>query len=134
MVVDTSALLAILFAEPERDDFAARLAEAGIRLVSALTLLEAAIVTMARKGPAGLRELDLLVHAARLEIVPFDNDQVLLARRAYEQFGRGRHPAGLNLGDCCAYALSRQSGEPMLFKGDDFRRTDVRDAREKRAP
>ena len=78
-----------------------------------------------RKGPAGLRELDLLLHSAGATVVSFDADQVLLARSAYEKYGKGHHPAALNLGDCCSYALSRSSGEPLLFKGNDFSRTDV---------
>jgi len=84
------------------------------RLVSALSALEAAIVIHSRKGPFGIRELDLLVHSAGATIVSFDADQVLLARSAYEKFGKGHHPAALNLGACCSYALARSSGEPLL--------------------
>jgi ribonuclease VapC len=94
-------------------------------LVSALSALETAIVTYARKGSAGVRELDLLCHAAGIAIVRLDADQVLLARAAYEKFGKAHHPAALNLGDCCSYALARSSGEPLLFKGNDFPRTDA---------
>jgi ribonuclease VapC len=125
MVLDTSAILALLFGEPEREAFAAAIAEAGARLVSAVSAFEAAIVVSARKGPAGVRELDLLFHAGRLEVVPFTAEQLLLAREAYERFGKGRHAAGLNLGDCCSYALSRHSGEPLLYKGEDLARTDA---------
>ncbi len=125
MVLDASAILAILFKEPERDTFATAISDAGVRLVSSVNAFEAAVVVLARKGPAGLRELDLLFHAAGVETVPFTEEHVRLAREAYERYGKGRHPAGLNLGDCCAYALSRHSGEPLLFKGDDFGRTDV---------
>jgi ribonuclease VapC len=125
MVLDSSAVLAILFNEPERDAFATAVAEAGQRLISTVNAFEAGIVVSARKGPAGGRELDLLLHHAGIVLVPFNEDQLRLAREAWERYGRGRHPAGLNLGDCCAYALSRHSGEPLLFKGADFARTDV---------
>lgn len=125
MVIDASALLAILLGEPEAEEFSRSIASDPKRLVSALSALEAAIVIHARKGAAGLREFDLLVHSAGATIVSFDADQVLLARSAYEKYGKGYHPAALNLGDCCSYALSRSSGEPLLFKGNDFSRTDV---------
>lgn len=125
MVIDTSALLAILLAEQEAADFSRLIAGDPKRLVSALTALEAAIVIHARKGPSGVRELDLLLHATGALVVSLDADQVLVARAAYEKYGKGHHPAGLNLGDCCSYALARTSGEPLLFKGDDFGKTDV---------
>ncbi len=125
MVVDASAVLAILFNEPERDTFATALADAGVRLMSAVSALEATVVVSSRKGPHGARELDLLLHRADFAVVPFTPDDLRLARDAYERYGKGRHPAGLNLGDCCAYALARRTGEPLLFKGDDFKRTDV---------
>lgn len=125
MVVDSSAVLAILFNEPERDAFSTALAGAPVRLMSSVNALETAVVVSARKGPHGAREFDLLLHRAEFEIVPFTADHLLLAREAYDRFGRGRHPAGLNLGDCCAYALARHAGEPLLFKGDDFPRTDI---------
>lgn len=125
MVIDTSALMAILLGEPEAESFSQSIAKDPKRLVSALSLLEAAIVIHARKGPVGTRELDLLLHAAGVTVVSFDGDQALLARTAYEKYGKGHHPAALNLGDCCSYALSRSSGEPLLFKGNDFSQTDV---------
>lgn len=125
MVLDSSALLAILFKEPERDSFATALAEAGTRLVSSVNALEAAVVVSARKGPSGVRELDLLFHHAGIEVVSFTEAHLRLAREAWDRYGKGRHRAGLNLGDCCAYALSRHAGEPLLFKGDDFAQTDV---------
>lgn len=128
MVLDSSAILAILFREPERDAFATAVSAAEVRLVSSVNAFEAAIVVLARKGPTAARELDLLLHVAEIEIVPFVEAHLRIARDAYRQFGRGRHPAGLNLGDCCAYALSRHSGEPLLYKGDDFSKTDVRSA------
>jgi ribonuclease VapC len=125
MVIDTSALLAILLGEPEAEEFSRSIAGDPKRLVSALSALEAAIVIHARKGPTGTRELDLLLHSAGVTVVSLDADQVLLARSAYEKYGKGRHPAALNLGDCCSYALSLSSGEPLLFKGHDFSQTNV---------
>ena len=129
MVIDSSALLAILLKEPERDAFAAVIAEAGVRLVSSVSALEVAIVILARKGEPGLREFDLLCHSAGFDIVAFSAEHLMLAREGYQRFGKGRHSASLNFGDCCAYALSRHSGEPLLFKGDDFPLTDVQPAR-----
>ena len=125
MVIDASVLLAILLVEPEAEGFSRSIAGDPKRLVSALSALEAAIVIHTRKGPSGVRELDLLLQSAGATIVSVDADQVLLARAAYETFGKGRHPAALNLGNCCSYALSRSSGEPLLFKGNDFSQTDV---------
>lgn len=125
MVLDTSAVLALLFDEPEAEAFRVALVEDSTRLVSAATLLETALVVEARKGEAGGRELDALVRAAEVVVVAVDEDQVYEARRAYRRFGKGRHAAGLNFGDVFAYALARTSGEPLLFKGDDFARTDV---------
>ena len=126
MVLDTSAVLAILFGEPEAEDFARTLADADTRLMSAFSVLEASVVVMTKKGEAAVRELDLLLHTASIDVVPFDADQAALARSAYEKFGKGRHRARLNLGDCCSYALARTSGEPLLFKGSDFSETDIR--------
>ena len=125
MVLDTSALLALLLDEPEAEAYRVALEDDPTRLVAAGTLLETALVIEARKGEAGGRELDLLIHRAEVAVVPTDADQVAEARRAYRRFGRGRHPAALNFGDLFAYALARTSGEPLLFKGDDFARTDV---------
>ena len=126
MVLDTSALLAVLLAEPEAESFARAIAGDAKRLLSAVSAFEAAIVIRARKGPPGARELDLLLHSAGVTTVSFDEEQVRIARAAYEKFGRGSHPAGLNLGDCASYALARISGEPLLCKGADFPRTDIR--------
>jgi len=125
MVLDTSAVLAILFNEPEATAVEAAIEADPVRLMSAVSALEAAIVVESRYGEPGGRELDLLLHRARIDMVSFDAAQIELARRAYRRFGKGRHPAGLNFGDCFAYALSQRSGEPLLFTGDDFARTDV---------
>lgn len=128
MVLDTSALLALLLDEPEAETLRAAIDEDEARFVSAATLLETAVVIEARKGEAGGRELDLLLHRADVVIVPVDAEHVAEARRAWRRFGRGRHPAALNFGDVFAYALARVSDEPLLFKGDDFARTDIRRA------
>ncbi|MGV3515563.1 type II toxin-antitoxin system VapC family toxin [Luteitalea sp.] len=125
MVLDTSALRVLLLDEPEAEAYRAVLEEDETRLVSAATLLEAGIVVEARKGEAGGRELDLLIHRAQIDVVAVDAEQVAEARRGYRRYGRGRHAAGLNFGDVFAYALARTSGEPLLFKGDDFSKTDV---------
>lgn len=125
MVLDTSALLAVLFDEPERRAFNEKIAAAIPRLLSAVSFVEASIVLAVKRGDAAVRELDLFLERAAVEIVPLDADQGRVARRAYGLYGKGRHPAGLNFGDCFAYALAKTTGEPLLFKGDDFNRTDV---------
>ena len=125
MVVDTSALIAILFNEPDAGAFAAAIASAPTRLISAVSALETAIVIECRKGADGASVLDEPFSAAQFEIVSLDKAQYLLAREAYSRFGKGRHPAGLNFGDCCAYALSRHLDVPLLFKGNDFGKTDI---------
>jgi ribonuclease VapC len=126
MVLDTSALVALLLDEPEAEDFRAAVEEDTMRLVSAATLLETALVIEARKGEPGGRELDTLIDKAEVVVVPVDAEHVSEARRAYRLFGKGRHAAGLNFGDLFAYALARTAGEPLLFKGDDFAKTDIR--------
>lgn len=125
MVIDTSALLAILLDEPERRLFNEQIEGSTRRLVSAATLLEAGIVLETRSGAAAGRELDLLIHRARFEVVPVDLDQLELARDGFRRYGKGRHPAGLNFGDCFSYALAKLTGEPLLFKGSDFSQTDI---------
>lgn len=126
MVIDTSALLAIFLAEPERNQFLELITQADARLISAASVLEAGIVLEARRGEAAGREFDLFVHQAGLEIVPVDSEQVEIARVAWRRYGRGRHRAGLNFGDCFAYALAKVTSEPVLFKGDDFTQTDLK--------
>jgi ribonuclease VapC len=128
MVIDTSALIAILFGEPEALSFTRAIADESRKLISAFNALETGIVVEARKGEAGGRELDLLLHRAQIEIVAMNADQAELARTAWRKYGKGNHPAGLNIGDCCAYALAKYSVEPLLFKGDDFSQTDIRTA------
>ena len=129
MVIDTSALIAILLNEAETEAFAKAIAADPKRLISAFNLLEAAIVIEAKKGEAGGIELDLLLHRARIETVAISAEQVELARTAWRVYGKGNHSAGLNIGDCCAYALAKYSGEPLLFKGGDFALTDSPSAR-----
>lgn len=125
MVLDTSSILAILLAEPEANIFSELISKDQKRLLSAGTALELMIVIEARKGEAGGRELDLLLHRAKIDIVQFDSEQAEIARQAWRYFGKSNHPAGLNFGDCFAYALAKISGEPLLFKGNDFNQTDV---------
>ncbi len=125
MVIDTSALAAVLFDEPERPVFLARIAADGTLLISAATLVEAGVLLEARRGESAGRELDLFLHRAGVLCVALDERQTTLARSAWRRFGKGRHPAALNLGDCFSYALARARGEPLLFKGDDFSRTDI---------
>ena len=125
MVVDTSAVMAVLQLEPEAVTFARAIEEATVCLVSAVSLLEAGILTESRKGPEGARDLDAFLKDADMRVVPFDSEQAEIARSAYSRFGKGRHRASLNLGDCAAYALARSSGEALLFKGNDFSETDV---------
>jgi ribonuclease VapC len=125
MVVDTSALLAILFDEPERDRFIALLARAPDPLISAATLLEASIATHARIGADGVRDLDDLLTAGGVRSIAVDATQAYLARDAFGRYGKGQAPAGLNFGDCFAYALAQAMGRSLLFKGDDFAKTDI---------
>jgi len=125
MVIDTSALVAVLFDEPERDEFVRKIAAAPRRLVSTGTLVETSIVVESRRGELAGRELDLFLHRADVHTVAVDADQALLARAAWRRYGKGRHRAGLNFGDLFAYALARASGEDLLYKGDDFSWTDI---------
>jgi ribonuclease VapC len=125
MVVDTSALLAIFLAEPERKRFLELITRAERRCISAANMLETGIVLEARRGEAAGREFDLFLHHAKFDVISADSDQMEIARLAWRKYGRGRHPAGLNFGDCFAYALAKTMGEPMLFKGDDFEQTDL---------
>jgi ribonuclease VapC len=125
MVIDTSALVAILFDEPERRRFSELIEADETRLISAATLLEATQAIEEQRGEAAGRELDLLLHRAQVSTVAVDGEQVEVARAAWRKYGRGRHPANLNYGDCFSYALTQVSGEPLLAKGNDFRQTDI---------
>ena len=125
MVIDTSALLAILQDEPERRSFNEAIEAAESRVMSVATYVEVSIVVESRYGAEGLRELDRLVDRAGIELVGVDVGQGKIARDAFSRFGKGRHPAALNFGDCFAYALARILAQPLLFKGDDFSKTDL---------
>lgn len=125
MVIDTSAVLAILLGEPERRRFNEKIEANPIRLMSAASYLEAAIVIDDRFGYDGARDLKLFLTEAEVAIEPVTLEQAEVAREAYRRFGKGNHPAGLNFGDCFAYALARITGEPLLFKGNDFTQTDI---------
>lgn len=125
MVIDSSAIVAVALDEPEAPTFERRIVDDPVRLVSAATILEAAIVIEARYGDAGGRELDQWLLSMDAEIVPVDAALVDDARRAWRMFGKGRHPAGLNFGDCFSYALAKSRAEVLLFKGNDFGKTDV---------
>ncbi|THK33330.1 type II toxin-antitoxin system VapC family toxin [Ensifer sp. MPMI2T] len=128
MVIDTSAIVAIAFNEPEAETYEQMVVDAPRRFISAATVLELAIVIEARLGEAGAAELDLWLYKAGVEVVAVDAEQIAVARRAWRSYGKGRHPAGLNYGDCFSYALAKTRNEPLLFKGDDFSRTDIEPA------
>lgn len=125
MVIDTSALLAILLNEPERRAFNEAIEAADSRFMSAATFVEVSIVIESRFGAEGLRDLDVFIERADIEIAAVDSEQAHMARRAFSRFGKGRHRAGLNYGDCFPYALAIALGEPLLYKGEDFGQTDV---------
>jgi ribonuclease VapC len=126
MVIDTSALLAVFLGEAERRRFLEAITQAETRRISAANALETGIVLEARRGEAAGREFDLFLHQANVDIVPVDAEQVEIARVAWRKYGKGRHPAALNFGDCFAYALAKISGEPLLAKGSDFAQTDIK--------
>jgi ribonuclease VapC len=125
MVIDTSALLAILQDEPERRAFNEALEAADSRVMSVASFVETSIVIEVRYGAEGLRDLDLFLDRAGIELALVDVEQAREARLAFSRFGKGRHPAGLNYGDCFAYALAKVRREPLLFKGADFSQTDA---------
>ena len=125
MVIDTSALVAILQDEPERRVFNGAIEAAESRSISTASFVEASIIIESRYGPDGTRALDLFVGKSEISLVSVDTDQAHLARNAFRQYGKGRHPAGLNSGDCFSYALAKALDEPLLFKGNDFTQTDI---------
>ncbi len=125
MVIDTSALVAILFDEPERRSFNEAIEAAADRSMSAATFVETSIVVEGRRGADGVRLLDQLIDRSDIEIVSVDDRQARTARLAWARFGKGRHKAALNYGDCFSYALAKERGQPLLFKGEDFAKTDV---------
>jgi len=125
MVIDTSAIIAVLLNEANAPRITQAIETGSPRLFSAANLLEALIVIDSRKGEAGGRELDLLIYRANVEIVAVDQDHAEIARIAWRRFGKGRHPAALNYGDCFAYALAKSRRLPLLYLGNDFSQTDV---------
>jgi ribonuclease VapC len=125
MILDSSAIIAILFAEPDAAVFAQAISAAESCKISAATFVEVAVVVEAQTKGSGSRQLDALLRRARIAIEPVTEEQAHLARQAYMDFGKGRHPAGLNFGDCFSYALAKASGEALLFKGSDFSKTDI---------
>ncbi|WP_286793391.1 type II toxin-antitoxin system VapC family toxin [Microbacterium sp. UBA3394] len=129
IAVDTSALMAIVLGEHDALPFARALAaNSGDACISAATLVEATIVAEGRQGTAAAQDLATVLREARVSVVPLDASQASLASSAWRRFGKGRHPAALNLGDCYSYALARNLGAPLLFKGDDFGQTDIASA------
>ena len=126
MIVDSSALIAILFNEPDRASLVAKMASASSLSVSAASVLESAMVLEGNRGLGASADLDDLIRRTRMRIIPFDLEQLEIARKAFELYGKGRHPAGLNFGDCISYALAKWTGEALLYKGADFTLTDVR--------
>ena len=126
MVIDSSAIAAILLNETEAATFEQLIADDPIRLMSAGTLIETGMIIESKLGAVGGRELDLWLQRAKVEVVAVDDEQADFARRGWRRFGKGRHPAGLNYGDCFAYALAVTRDEPLLFKGNDFGQTDVK--------
>ena len=125
MVIDTSAILAILLDEPERRAFNEAIEAAESRVVSTATFVEVSMVIESRYGAEGLSDLDLFLERAGIELAAVEPAHAHAARRAFSRFGKGRHRAGLNYGDCFSYALAAVRGEPLLFKGEDFRYTDI---------
>lgn len=125
IVVDSSAIVALLLAEPEAEVIAKTLGQASTRLISAVTRVELSFVIEGRKGEAGRQDLERLLGSGGFEIVSVTPHHADLAIDAFRRYGKGRHPAGLNIGDCFSYALAKASGQPLLFKGSDFAKTDV---------
>ena len=125
MVIDSSAVVAILLNEPERDSFNRAIEAAERRAMSVASFVETSMVIESRFGPEGIRDLDLFIAKARIELIAVDAEQGHVARTAFRDYGKRRHRAGLNFGDCFAYALAKSLDEPLLFKGTDFALTDI---------
>jgi ribonuclease VapC len=126
MVVDTSALVAILKVEPDASTLLRRLGSSGANRITTATLLEAQMVVISQLNEAGLVELELLLNRAQIQVMPFDADHMRWALHGWRHFGKGRHKAALNLGDCFSYGLAKAMDAPLLFKGEDFQYTDVK--------
>jgi ribonuclease VapC len=125
VIVDSSALLAILLCEPGSEVFDQAIVAATASRISAPTFVEVSIVLESRTGAEGVLLWESMLRESRITIEAFTEEHAFLARQAFSDYGKGRHPAGLNFGDCFSYALAKATGEPLLFKGDDFRKTDV---------
>jgi ribonuclease VapC len=125
MIIDTSAVLAVLFAEDDAAHYASAVAGAEVRLMSAANYLEAAIVIDNQIGPMAGRQFDAFISRADIRVEAVTREEADIARQAYLDYGKGNHPARLNFGDCLAYALSKHTGQPLLFKGDDFSKMDI---------
>jgi ribonuclease VapC len=125
MIVDTSALLAVLFGEKDAETYARAISEAEVCRISAATFVEVSIVVESQTGDAGSRQWDSFFRTASISIEPVTEEHAHAARQAWSDFGQARHAAGLNFGDCFSYALAKISGEPLLFKGQDFRKTGI---------
>jgi len=125
MIIDTSALVSILDQEAEAERLVRAIAADSERMLSAANLVETGIVMQVRRGDEAARDLDLLLAKLKIDIIPVSGKQANLARKAFQHYGRGRHPAKLNFGDCFAYALAKDRSAPLLFKGSDFSQTDI---------
>jgi ribonuclease VapC len=125
MVIDTSAVIACLYGESERASFIGAIGAASVRLISVVGVVEASLVILGRKRAEGLADLQSFLDEGEIERVPVDLRQAEAALEAFRRFGRGQHPARLNIGDCFAYALAKTTGEPLLYKGRDFGQTDI---------
>jgi ribonuclease VapC len=128
MIVDSSAFIAVLRNEPGWERYMAEMVDARPLVASAATLVETAMVAEGQGGAKAALDLDSLLRRLEVDIIPFTAEHAALAREGFRRFGKGRHPAALNFGDCLAYALARARNEPLLFKGDDFSQTDVKAA------
>jgi ribonuclease VapC len=125
MILDTSALAAIFFGEPEASEFTTLINDADRCLISAANFVALFMVIERQVDPAAAHQVDMFIRRARIMIEPVTVEQAHIARQAFRDFGKGRHAAGLNFGDCFAYALAKVTGEPLLFKGGDFQKTDI---------
>ena len=125
MVIDTSALVAILLREPDAESYAKAMDDAPLRLLSSVTRVELSLLIEGRKGEAGRIDLERLLNDGDFEVVAVTPQQAMIAIDAFRAYGKGRHKAGLNIGDCFSYALARAIGHPLLFKGNDFVHTDI---------
>ncbi len=125
MIVDTSAVLAVLLNEAEAEEFTGLLLKSEVCSMSAVSFVEASIIAETNGGDGGVRQLDAFLRTAGISIEPVNEEHALAARQAYSDYGKGRHAAGLNFGDCFSYALAKVSGEALLFKGAEFHKTDI---------